>query len=51
MLLGGLINDNQGRGPSWQKVFGLFENAIYGGRVDNEFDMRVLRAYMDEIFN
>lgn len=35
---------------SWQKVYGILENAIYGGRVDNEFDMRVLRSYMREVF-
>ena len=26
------------------------ENAIYGGRVDNEYDMRVLRSYMQQVF-
>jgi len=31
-------------------VYGILENAIYGGRVDNEFDMRVLRTYMQSIF-
>jgi dynein heavy chain 2 len=35
----------------WQKVHGILENAIYGGRVDNDFDMRVLRRYMERIFN
>lgn len=50
MLISGLIDAQKGAPPSWQKIYGLFENAIYGGRVDNEFDMRVLRAYMKEIF-
>ena len=27
------------------------ENAIYGGRVDNTFDMRVLISYLDQCFN
>ena len=27
------------------------ENAIYGGRVDNTFDMRVLYSYLEQIFN
>lgn len=31
-------------------MYGILENAIYGGRVDNEFDMRVLRSYMKEVF-
>jgi dynein heavy chain 2 len=37
-------------GPQWQKIYGILENAIYGGRVDNNFDLRVLRAYMGQIF-
>ncbi|KNC47878.1 cytoplasmic dynein 2 heavy chain 1 [Thecamonas trahens ATCC 50062] len=43
-----------GKGPGevqWDKVVGLFENAIYGGRVDNEFDMRVLVTYLGKMFN
>jgi len=36
--------------PQWQKVYGILENAIYGGRVDNDFDLRVLRAYMGQMF-
>ena len=27
------------------------ENAIYGGRVDNTFDMRVLRTYLEQCFD
>lgn len=27
------------------------ENAIYGGRVDNQFDMRVLTAYLKQHFH
>jgi len=47
----GTIRDEAGGGlPQWQKVYGLLENAIYGGRIDNDFDMRVLRAYMESIF-
>lgn len=41
---------SQQGGLQWQKVYGILENAIYGGRVDNEFDMRVLRTYMRTIF-
>lgn len=36
--------------PEWPKIYGLLENAIYGGRVDNDFDTRVLKTYMREIF-
>ncbi|CAD8135851.1 unnamed protein product [Paramecium octaurelia] len=36
---------------SWQTLYGLYENAIYGGRVDNEQDIKVLRAYLETYFN
>ena len=32
-------------------LYGLFENAIYGGRVDNDQDLRVLGAYLQSYFN
>ncbi|KAH8054009.1 dynein light chain binding protein [Aureococcus anophagefferens] len=32
-------------------VHGLMEDAIYGGRVDNPYDARVLKAYLRKIFN
>lgn len=32
-------------------MHGLFENAIYGGRIDNYFDMKVLRSYLEQLFN
>ncbi|XP_073414467.1 cytoplasmic dynein 2 heavy chain 1 isoform X2 [Dendrobates tinctorius] len=35
----------------WDFVTGLLENAIYGGRVDNYFDLRVLRSYLEQYFN
>jgi dynein heavy chain 2 len=41
-----LKNDGNTAGVQWQKVYGIFENAIYGGRIDNDFDMRILRTYM-----
>jgi len=30
----------------WAYVHGLIENSVYGGRVDNPSDARVLRAYL-----
>ena len=50
MILGGLVAEQKSQSPQWQKIYGILENAIYGGRVDNEFDMRVLRTYMQTIF-
>ena len=40
-----------GKELEWDFIHGLFENAIYGGRVDNPFDMRVLRSYLAQYFN
>lgn len=30
----------------WEAIHGLMEDAIYGGRIDNAFDLRVLRSYL-----
>ncbi|XP_043189481.1 cytoplasmic dynein 2 heavy chain 1-like [Amphibalanus amphitrite] len=35
----------------WDYMHGLMENAIYGGRVDNSFDLRVMVSYLKEFFN
>src|SRR5689334_6788891 len=40
-----------GSSPEWETINGLMENAIYGGRVDNPFDFRVLKAYLSSIFS
>lgn len=32
-------------------MYGLFENAIYGGRIDNDFDMSILKAYLETYFS
>lgn len=48
--MGDIFKDMQGQGIPWQKIFGILENAIYGGRIDNDFDVRVLRAYISKIF-
>ena len=32
-------------------LYGVFENAIYGGRIDNETDLRVLRCYLRQFFS
>mmetsp|Transcript_33539 Transcript_33539/g.74227 ORF Transcript_33539/g.74227 Transcript_33539/m.74227 type:complete len:2007 (+) Transcript_33539:3-6023(+) len=38
-------------GAQWQLLHGLLENAIYGGRVDNTFDGKVLRTYLQQFFH
>jgi len=40
-----------GQNVQWSFMHGLMENAIYGGRVDNTFDMRVLSAYLRQYFD
>jgi len=35
----------------WPTIHGLLENAIYGGRVDNIYDVRVLRTYLLKYFS
>mmetsp|Transcript_9476 Transcript_9476/g.27062 ORF Transcript_9476/g.27062 Transcript_9476/m.27062 type:complete len:1740 (-) Transcript_9476:175-5394(-) len=37
--------------PQWEYLHGLLENAIYGGRVDNPFDLKVLNTYLDQFFS
>uniref|UniRef100_A0A8C5YQN7 Cytoplasmic dynein 2 heavy chain 1 n=1 Tax=Marmota marmota marmota TaxID=9994 RepID=A0A8C5YQN7_MARMA len=42
---------NSTKDVQWEYVHGLFENAIYGGRIDNYFDLRVLQSYLKQFFN
>ncbi|KAK6172722.1 hypothetical protein SNE40_016326 [Patella caerulea] len=40
-----------GQNVQWQFIHGLFEFAIYGGRVDNPFDMSVMVSYLKQFFD
>lgn len=42
---------NGGNKVDWRTVRGLMVDAIYGGRVDNPHDMRVLATYLRRYFN
>ena len=34
----------------WDTIHGLYSNAIYGGRVDDVHDIRILNSYLEEFF-
>ncbi|KAF1331353.1 Dynein heavy chain, partial [Globisporangium splendens] len=40
-----------GNAIDWLTLHGLMENAIYGGRIDNAYDLRVLRCNLSEYFS
>ncbi|KAM9801492.1 cytoplasmic dynein 2 heavy chain 1 [Neosynchiropus ocellatus] len=40
-----------GKAFQWEFVHGLLENAIYGGRMDNPSDLRILRSYLEQFFS
>jgi dynein heavy chain 2 len=46
MVEAATANANKDTKMDWEAVHGLMEDAIYGGRIDNAYDMRVLRAYL-----
>ena len=50
-IIENLLKEGSETNIQWATLYGLFENAIYGGRIDNEFDLRVLRAYMELYFS
>ncbi|RHY58768.1 hypothetical protein DYB34_000770 [Aphanomyces astaci] len=41
---------SQAKDMDWDTIHGLMENAIYGGRIDNPYDLRVLRCYLQMYF-
>lgn len=45
------LTTRNGRAPQWKYIVGLLENAIYGGRVDNPYDIQVMRTYLHQFFS
>jgi dynein heavy chain 2, cytosolic len=46
------VNDFLAAGEiQWDYIHGLFDQAVYGGRVDNPVDTDVLRSYLMQYFN
>jgi dynein heavy chain 2 len=48
LMLESIITD---RKVDWPGLYGLFENAIYGGRIDKLVDLEILRAFIATLFN
>lgn len=44
-------NPDRSGSIDWLTLHGLMENAIYGGRIDNPYDLRVLRCNLSEYFS
>jgi len=40
-----------GQEVRWNFIHGLLELAIYGGRVDNPFDINVMVSYLEQFFD
>jgi len=51
MTLTDVVAATKGGQIQWQTIYGILENAIYGGRVDNQYDLRVLKSYIELFFN
>ncbi|KAI3354358.1 hypothetical protein L3Q82_018881, partial [Scortum barcoo] len=46
-----LCSVHSGKTFQWEFVHGLLESAIYGGRIDNPSDLRILRSYLEQFFS
>ncbi|GMH35100.1 hypothetical protein BSKO_02968 [Bryopsis sp. KO-2023] len=46
-----MLGTKNGKTPQWSYLHGLLENAIYGGRVDNISDVKILRTYLHDFFS
>lgn len=38
-------------GKNWEMLYGLMVDTIYGGRIDNEVDRKLLEVYLHQFFN
>ncbi|BES90289.1 heavy chain [Nesidiocoris tenuis] len=45
------VSKSKKGGAKWEYLHGLYENAVYGGRVNNIYDLRVLSTYLQSLFN
>lgn len=45
------LSHNKGSSVQWQLLHGLLQNAIYGGRLDNDADTHTLAIYLRQLFS
>ena len=50
-VLNQLQQNNRNLNLDWDTIHGLYSNAIYGGRVDDVHDIRILMSYLKRFFN
>lgn len=50
-VLDQLSKGNRSMSLDWETIHGLYSNAIYGGRVDDIHDIRILVSYLKNFFN
>lgn len=46
-----IISSSDTESPPWETIHGLLDNAIYGGRIDNVFDQRILRTCLASYYS
>ena len=50
-ILKELLETSKGGKFQMETAYGLLENAVYGGRIDNEFDIKIFRCHLRNVFN
>jgi dynein heavy chain 2 len=51
VMIEAVASASNSAGLDWEAIYGLMEDAIYGGRIDNAYDLRVLRSYLKYFFS
>jgi len=50
-ILESAIARAEGKSVQWDYIHGLLELAVYGGKIDDVYDINVLRTYIENFFN
>lgn len=51
IIIDSILKECDERSFKWDTLYGLLETAIYGGRIDDELDLGVVRAYLEQFYN